>query len=259
MVLGEQDAQGDQTPFGLSPTSLDGRQIPEWATERGQLVNDGWLGDLGTTGPAFGALDTPFRGAVESVEPLLILKDMAYDAATGAENDATGQDFARAVINMPGGGPVELARATTEEATGSSAFTGGSIYNRDEAGNETRKKNVWLRLSQSVIPAIDRTYGTLNLDDRASEGASTRIWESMTGLQVRQVNEKDSEKERSRQVQQLVDALEDYNRAHPEWKAPTIPELKDIGIIPDPVQDARDAASAASGSRGGGRSLFRQR
>jgi hypothetical protein len=240
MIVGSEEQTGDENWAGTSPTTIGGRTVPGWATERGNLLTPGFFG---TDGPAFGRLDTPLAGAAESVAPLIL-------AAQVASGDADGAQLARSLVNMPGGGPVELARVLTEEATGASAFTGGSIRDR-ETGE--RKKNIWLRLSQTVIPTVDRVYGTYNIDDRATEDARTRIWESITGLQVRQINEEDSDTERRRRIEALSDALEAYNKANPDNEAPTVEELQDIGLVPNPEQDARDAAAAREEGRGGRR------
>jgi hypothetical protein len=264
MLLGSEEQVGDETAFGTSPTSLGGTQIPGWGPKRGGLLpTDGWQ-SFGTSNPAFGRVESPFVSAVESLEPLIFAADMArtptvqgfdtlnpyYTAGNDDDGGTSSRELAGSVLNLPGGGPAELSNILVEEVTGRNLYTGGSIYDR-ESGE--RKKNIWLRLSQAVAPALDRAAGVTNFDDRASENTSTRVWEALTGFQIRQINEEDSDTERRRRIEALSDALEAYNKANPDNEAPTVEELQDIGLVPNPEQDARDAAAAREEGRGGRR------
>lgn len=209
-------------------------------------------GAFGTTGLAVGQVDTPLGAAVETVEPLRLLGDALYGNFRYGESGAGAQDLSRALAQVPGGGPVELANIIMEESTGVDSFSGARLRDRD--GN--RKKNAWLRLSQALAPALDKAVRTYNLDDSATEDTGTRLLEALSGVQVRQISEEDSEKSASFAAEELRDALEQAKEEGLD--VPSLADLRRAGIIPDyeRLEDLR-AYHARKGTPGAEEALVR--
>lgn len=225
---------GDDTWDGRATNKVNGTVVPEWAQERGNILPTGMFG---ATNPTFGQMDTPLVSAGETLDPALKLLNVVV-------GDGTGEELAQSIANLPSGGPQEAARIIVEEATGKSMFTGGNIRDPE---TEERKKDIWLRFSQAVVPAADKAVGTYNVDDRATEEWQTRVWEALTGVNVRTISEEDSEKGQGYAAGQLTDLLEEAEEQGID--VPSIKDLKLIGLVPDRVAEWRAQGETAGTPR----------
>jgi hypothetical protein len=214
---------------------VQGGFIPSWAPLRGGLLApESGRRLTGGDNPVFAQVDTPFTSGVEALAP-------AIEAGRLAAGGGSGEELARAVLNVASGGPVEAMKIAAEEATGTSLFTGGSLRDR-ETGE--RKQSAVLRLSQAIAPVvakIDRVGG----DVSDSDSRRLALVRALTGLQAREITDEDSEKAASFTSAELGRALSDLRRAGVD--VPTLAELKRIGLVPDPKEDARERERASEG------------
>ena len=168
-------------------------------------------------------IDTPLDAASKTIDPLLFLagKRSAMDTAQG-------------VLGNVSGGPATAVKTAFEEATGRSAFTGGSLV--DLEGK--RRKNPVLSATDLFIPAISKGTRTLpalkNLatGDPGGETADSNrliVIKALTGLGAKEVTpemRKLARNEKLRSLRDIIDALKKSG-----VDVPTIEEFQTIGEL----------------------------
>lgn len=201
-----------------------GRDVPSFMNDIGGPVGRPQAGLLtGNKNGVVGNIDTPLDAASKTVDPLLFLagKRSAMDTAQG-------------VLGNVSGGPATAVKTAFEEATGRSAFTGGSLV--DLEGK--RRKNPVLSATDLFIPAISKGTRTLpalkNLatGDPGGETADSNrliVIKALTGLGAKEVTpemRKLARNEKLRSLRDIIDALKKSG-----VDVPTIEEFQTIGEL----------------------------
>lgn len=201
-----------------------GKDVPSFMGDIGGPIGRSQAGLLtGNKNGVVGNIDTPLDAASKTVDPLLFLagKRSAMDTAQG-------------VLGNVSGGPATAVKTAFEEATGRSAFTGGSLV--DLEGK--RRKNPVLSATDLFIPAISKGTRTLpalkNLatGEPGGETADSNrliVIKALTGLGAKEVTpemQKLARNEKLRSLRDIIDALKAA-----DVDVPTIEELQTIGEL----------------------------
>lgn len=201
-----------------------GKDVPSFMGDIGGPMGRQQAGLLtGNKNGVIGNLDTPLDAASKTVDPLLFLagKRSAMDTAQG-------------ILGNVSGGPATAVKTAFEEATGRSAFTGGSLM--DLEGN--RRKSPFLSATDLVIPAISKGTRTLpalkNLatgDPGGKTADSNRliVIKALTGLQAKEVTPEMQKLARNEKLRSLRDIIDALKKA--DVDVPTIEELQTIGEL----------------------------
>jgi hypothetical protein len=201
-----------------------GKDVPSFMGDIGGPIGRSQAGLLtGNKNGVVGNIDTPLDAASKTVDPLLFLagKRSAMDTAQG-------------VLGNVSGGPATAVKTAFEEATGRSAFTGGSLV--DLEGK--RRKNPVLSATDLFIPAISkgtRTLPALKSLATGEPGGETAdsnrliVIKALTGLGAKEVTpemQKLARNEKLRSLRDIIDALKAA-----DVDVPTIEELQTIGEL----------------------------
>lgn len=201
-----------------------GKDVPSFMGDIGGPIGRPQAGLLtGNKNGVVGNIDTPLDAASKTVDPLLFLagKRSAMDTAQG-------------VLGNVSGGPATAVKTAFEEATGRSAFTGGSLV--DLEGK--RRKNPVLSATDLFIPAISkgtRTLPALKSLATGEPGGETAdsnrliVIKALTGLGAKEVTpemQKLARNEKLRSLRDIIDALKKSG-----VDVPTIEELQTIGEL----------------------------
>jgi hypothetical protein len=220
--------------------------VPDYASADGQMpLNDGLTGILtGGKAPVVGRLDDPLSSALDTLKPLL--KGGALLAGKDVEGGASG--VARDIANMPGGPLADLAKMLVEHGTGTDLFTGAPV--------KTDKKAVVESLVEALGPSVSKGKNlaaakeTLLGDATPKERA--RFINAFVGAAMTVVDEDATKSAQTRARFELEDVIADLKAKG--RKVPTITELRDAGVVPDPDgrRNARSPRRVGGGSGSGG-------
>ena len=233
-VLGSGDANGTNNApayLGRTGNSFLGK------SQAGFLSPDG--------NPVSGGIDTPFKSALETIDPLLQTGGAALQLAAAtpglqklvpadvADDDTPTSAIARGLLGQWSGGPAELVKIGFEEASGNSAFTGAPIRDADDK----RRTNLALRLSNAIVPLIGKTEKTYNLTGKNTDSARLRLVKAITGLSVKEITPEVSESVIKGRLYDLEKALDELKAAG--VNVPTIQTLRRAEVIPTPERKKR--------------------
>ena len=201
-----------------------GKDVPSFMNDIGGPVGRPQAGLLtGNKNGLIGNIDTPLDAASKTVDPLLFLA-----------GKRSGMDTAQGVLGNVSGGPATAVKTAFEEATGRSAFTGGSLV--DLEGK--RRKNPLLSATDMFIPAISKGTRTLpalknlatgNPGGETADSNRLIVIKALTGLSAKEVTpemQKLARNEKLRSLRDIIDALKKSG-----VDVPTIEEFQTIGEL----------------------------
>lgn len=219
--------QGEDTGTGV---------LPQYAINRGAVQFKGKLFSI----------DTPFSAAMQTVEPAVqaigLIPGVRALVPEQMRPEGGFRDVASGAIALPSGGPIEVLKFLTEETVGKSLFTGAPL----QAGADARAKRFVASInplfSKGLGTGIDREGGApgilkggvidqaLNLSGRDKE--RVKLLTSLIGVSTVYNDPQAQRGEKLRQLALVQDALDELRSMGVD--VPTIKELREDGIIPEP-------------------------
>lgn len=199
---------------------IDGKPLPQYALQGGSMPLIG--GDT----PIVGSMATPFQAAMAQLQPLLELASQAPGTPKDLRSEGGSGKAIRELLGNVGGGPVDLAKFSVEQATGKSLLTGSDLP--EGTGGK--------RLAKTLAPLYgkgDSTITDIGSDDSGVRNA--RLLAALTGLTTTALTEKTTGGETSRRARVLSAAAKG---------TPTMDELRKKGKAPKVKKTATKKAAA---------------
>lgn len=186
--------------------------------------------DTPVNGVMFG-VDTPTQAAMQAVQPFVnaigIIPGIREALPNSLRPEGGVAGTVRSLLNVPSGGLVEVLKNMVETESGKSLFTGGDL------GPATLKKRS-IAFAKAIMPLYGKEEAArktvFNLDGR--DQARARLLTSILGLHVTILDDQAKQGEYKR-ILGVATAAVDTLKAE-GVAVPTISELRDAGIVPQP-------------------------
>lgn len=225
-ALGQQD---------LAPGEVQPSYLEDGSQGRKSSFLTGLLGMDKEGGFAVAGFDTPLTSAQKTVQPI---SDLLAGDGTLAARDA---------LSLTAGGPVEFTKFVFEKASGSSAFTGGSLT--DKYGRN--KKSDAVRLISTLFPVASKGEGLRKqgLTDVLPGGkdpdakAKAAALKAILGVNTTLVTGEQQDVIKKSEMYKLKELLEMLREKDPD--IPTIGELRRVGILPE-TESKKSKSSGSS-------------